>query len=50
MVVFHRADVSVSERRVQAAAERTKDRGKPELRDGYAGSRLNRSGIREGPI
>jgi hypothetical protein len=28
----------------------TKGGGKPDLRDGNAGSMLNRSGIREGPV
>jgi len=38
------------ERRTHAAAESTKGGGKRDLRNGNAGSKLNRSGIREGPI
>ena len=41
---------SDTERRPHAAAESTKGGGKPDLRNGNAGSKLNRSGIREGPI
>src|SRR5215469_10219872 len=40
---------SDSERRVHAAAEGTKDGSKPDPCDGHAGSKLNRSMIREGP-
>src|SRR5262249_33265502 len=50
MAVLHRAGVSDSVRRVHAAAEGTKDGGKPVPSDGYVGSNLNRRAIREGPI
>jgi hypothetical protein len=50
MAVFHRAGGSDTERRTHAATESTKGGGKPDRRNGNAGSKLNRSGIREGPI
>ena len=42
--------ISDTERRIHAAAESTKGGGKPNSRNGNAGSKLNRSGIREGSI
>ena len=50
MAVFHRAAASDSVRGIPTAAESTKDGCEPVSRNGYAGSKLNRRVIREGPV